>query len=146
MPSPKSAVKELLNGDTEETFPSVSLIKMHADTLFVHCYILSFVTIANIAWYYPLTITTRACIKPISYVFCTRATAIITSHCSHATTGEACPKGIGFVRRNTETSKRKDLYVNSISEIERITGITIIPLLPDDVAKEVKTKANLEDW
>ena len=29
MPSPKSAVKGLLNGDTEETFPSVSLIKMH---------------------------------------------------------------------------------------------------------------------
>jgi endonuclease G len=56
------------------------------------------------------------------------------------------PKGIGFVRRNTETSKRKDLYVNSISEIERITGITFFPLLPDDVAKEVKTKANLEDW
>ena len=56
------------------------------------------------------------------------------------------PKGIGFVRRNTKTSKRKDLYVNSISEIERITGITYFPLLPDDVAKEVKTKANFEDW
>lgn len=56
------------------------------------------------------------------------------------------PKGIGFIRRNTDTARRKDLYVNSIKEIERITGITFFPLLPKDISEAVKTIANLEDW
>lgn len=56
------------------------------------------------------------------------------------------PKGIGFIRRNTYTSKRSDFYVNSIKEIERITGITFFPLLPGDVSEAVKSKANLNDW
>ena len=48
--------------------------------------ILSFVTISNITRYYPLTITTRAYTQPVTIVFCTRATAIVTSHCSHSST------------------------------------------------------------
>ena len=56
------------------------------------------------------------------------------------------PKGIGFIRRNTSTSKRNDLYVNSIKEVERITGITFFPLLPSDVSEAVKSTANLRDW
>ena len=56
------------------------------------------------------------------------------------------PKGIGFIRRNTETSRRRDLYVNSISEIERITGITFFPTLPEEIATNVKSQANLKDW
>ena len=56
------------------------------------------------------------------------------------------PKGIGFIRRNTYTSKRSDFYVNSIKEIERITGITFFPLLPGDVSEAVKSKANLNGW
>ena len=56
------------------------------------------------------------------------------------------PKGIGFIRRNTYTSKRSDFYVNSIKEIGRITGITFFPLLPGDVSEAVKSKANLNDW
>ena len=56
------------------------------------------------------------------------------------------PKGIGFIRRNTDTSRRKDLYVNSIKEVERITGITFFPLLPNNVSEAVKSNANLKDW
>lgn len=56
------------------------------------------------------------------------------------------PKGIGFIRRNTDTSRRNDLYVNNIKEVERITGITFFPLLPSDISEEVKSKANLNDW
>ena len=56
------------------------------------------------------------------------------------------PKGIGFIRRNTYTSKRSDFYVNSIKEIERITGITFFPLLPGVVSEAVKSKANLNEW
>lgn len=56
------------------------------------------------------------------------------------------PKGIGFIRRNSDTSRRKDLYVNSIKEVERITGITFFPLLPKEISDAVKSKANLKDW
>ena len=56
------------------------------------------------------------------------------------------PKGIGFIRRNTDSSNRNDLYVNRIKEVERITGITFFPLLPSDVSEIVKSKANLKDW
>ena len=56
------------------------------------------------------------------------------------------PKGIGFIRKNTDTTKRNDLYVNTISEVERITGITFFPLLPKEISESVKSKADLKDW
>ena len=56
------------------------------------------------------------------------------------------PKGIGFIRKNTDTSRRNDLYVNTISEVERITGITFFPTLPMNLADSVKSQANLKDW
>ena len=56
------------------------------------------------------------------------------------------PKGIGFIRKNTDTSRRNDLYVNTISEVERITGMTFFPMLTKEVAATVKSQANLKDW
>lgn len=56
------------------------------------------------------------------------------------------PKGIGFIRKNTDTTKRNDLYVNTISEVERITGMTFFPSLPNDIADSIKSQANLKDW
>ena len=56
------------------------------------------------------------------------------------------PKGIGFIRRNTNTSRRNDLYVNTISEVERITGMTFFPTLSKEISEKVKTQANLKDW
>ena len=56
------------------------------------------------------------------------------------------PKGIGFIRRNTETTRRNDLYINSIREVERITGMTFFPNLPKEIAESVKSQANLRDW
>ncbi len=56
------------------------------------------------------------------------------------------PKGIGFIRKNTDTTKRNDLYINTINEVERITGITFFPHLPSDVSEVVKSKADLKDW
>lgn len=56
------------------------------------------------------------------------------------------PKGIGFIRKNTDSSRRNDLYVNSISEIERITGMTFFPSLPKVISDSVKSHANLKDW
>ena len=56
------------------------------------------------------------------------------------------PKGIGFIRKNTDTTKRNDLYINTIKEVERITGITFFPHLPSEVSEAVKSKADLKDW
>ena len=56
------------------------------------------------------------------------------------------PKGIGFICRNTDGSKAKDFYVNSISQVERITGMTFFPNIPKDIAESVKAKADLNEW
>lgn len=56
------------------------------------------------------------------------------------------PKAIGFIYRNEETKKPIKSYVNSIDEVERITGIDFFPSLPDDVENRVEATANLDDW
>ena len=56
------------------------------------------------------------------------------------------PKGIGFVCRNTDGNRKKDLYVNSIKQVERITGITFFPHLSNEVSEKVKNDANIDDW
>ena len=56
------------------------------------------------------------------------------------------PKGIGFICRNTEGNRKKDKYVNSISQIERVTGITFFPHLSKEVATMVKEKADIGEW
>lgn len=56
------------------------------------------------------------------------------------------PKGIGFICRNTEGNRKKDKYVNSISQVERITGITFFPHLSGEDASLVKNEAYLDDW
>ena len=55
-------------------------------------------------------------------------------------------KGIGFVCKNTDGNRRKDFYVNSIKDVERITGITFFPHLAQDVKDKIKNNADLEDW
>ena len=56
------------------------------------------------------------------------------------------PAAIGFVVRNNEGKKKKDQYVNTVDEVERITGIDFFPALPDDIENEVEAYANLDDW
>lgn len=56
------------------------------------------------------------------------------------------PKGIGFVCRNTGVSGKKDLYVNTISQIERITKIEFFPSLKKHIAGKVKCNANIANW
>ena len=56
------------------------------------------------------------------------------------------PKGIGFICRNTEGNRKKDLYVNSISQVERITGMTFFPNLPSDISFMVKNEADINKW
>lgn len=56
------------------------------------------------------------------------------------------PKAIGFVINNNAGSKKKNQYVNSVDDVERITGIDFFPALPDDIENKLESYANLNDW
>ena len=56
------------------------------------------------------------------------------------------PKAIGFVVKNNEGKKKKDQFVNTVDEVEKITGIDFFPNLPDDIEEKVEAYANLDDW
>ena len=56
------------------------------------------------------------------------------------------PKAIGFVVRNNEGKKKRDQFINTVDDVERITGIDFFPALPDDIESEVEAYANLDDW
>ena len=59
---------------------------------------------------------------------------------------EGKPKAIGFVYRNESGNRPKSYYVNTIDDVERITGIDFFPALPDNVENEVEATSSLEDW
>ena len=48
-------------------------------------------------------------------------------------TDKSHPKGIGFICRNTEGNRKKDFYVNSIRQVERVTGHKFFPLLESSI-------------
>lgn len=56
------------------------------------------------------------------------------------------PKAIGFIYKNASGNHPLDSYVNSVDEVERITGIDFFPALPDDIEKKVEAKYNLKLW
>lgn len=56
------------------------------------------------------------------------------------------PKGIGFICRNTDGNKKKDLYVNSINQVERVTKIKFFPHLDKTIAEKVKNQADITQW
>jgi endonuclease G len=56
------------------------------------------------------------------------------------------PTAIGFVVRNNEGKKKKDRYVNTVDDVERITGIDFFPFLEDSVENIVEKSLNVENW
>ena len=56
------------------------------------------------------------------------------------------PKAIGFIYKNNEGNNPLDSYVNTVDEVERITGIDFFPALPDDIERAVEASYNLKDW
>lgn len=56
------------------------------------------------------------------------------------------PKAIGFIYKNTGGNRPKGDYVNTVDEVERLTGIDFFPTLPDDVEKRVEAEADIADW
>ena len=57
------------------------------------------------------------------------------------------PQAIGFICRNQSAKglQKKD-FVNSIDEVERITGYDFFSKLPDNVEKKIEAKADLSNW
>ena len=56
------------------------------------------------------------------------------------------PKGIGYIVRNSDGTKKRDLYYNSIDQVERIIGMDFFPALPDDLEAKVEAIADVNDW
>lgn len=56
------------------------------------------------------------------------------------------PRAIGFIYKNTSGNRRLDSYVNSIDQVERITGIDFFPTLPDEVERQVEAQADFSLW
>ena len=56
------------------------------------------------------------------------------------------PRAIGFIYKNSAGNRPLDSYVNSIDQVERITGLDFFSALPDDIEKEVEKKFDLSHW
>ena len=56
------------------------------------------------------------------------------------------PKAIGFIIRNNGGKKKRDHYINTVDDVERITGMNFFPSLPDEIEDKVERYANFDDW
>ena len=56
------------------------------------------------------------------------------------------PKGIGFICRNTDGNRKKDFYVNSIKQVERVTGYKFFPELDDSIKSKVYNMDDINNW
>lgn len=56
------------------------------------------------------------------------------------------PKAIGFICRNTDGNQKKDMYVNTLNGVERVTGLHFFPLLDTEKRKLVEDHADINEW
>lgn len=56
------------------------------------------------------------------------------------------PKAIGFIYKNDDGNRPMGDYVNTVNQVERITGIDFFPALPDDIEKQVESHSDLSQW
>lgn len=57
------------------------------------------------------------------------------------------PQAIGFICRNqTQKGKKKTDFINSVDEVERITGYDFFSKLPDNVENKVEAHADINEW
>ncbi len=56
------------------------------------------------------------------------------------------PAAIGFIYKNVAGNRPKAAYVNTVDEVERITGYDFFVSLPDAVERKVEAQADLADW
>ena len=56
------------------------------------------------------------------------------------------PRAIGFIYKNESGNYKRDKYVNSIDEVERITSLDFFSELPDDIENMIEAEYNLDEW
>ena len=56
------------------------------------------------------------------------------------------PRAIGFIYKNTAGNRPLDSYVNTIDQVERITGLDFFSALPDDIENRIEKEYRMEDW
>ncbi len=56
------------------------------------------------------------------------------------------PQAIGFIYRNEERNSAMSSYVNTVDDVERITGLDFFASLPTEMEKQLESKASLDDW
>ena len=56
------------------------------------------------------------------------------------------PRAIGFIYKNTAGNRPLDSYVNSIDQVERITGLDFFSELPDEIENRLEKAFNLKEW
>ena len=57
------------------------------------------------------------------------------------------PKAIGFICRNqSQKGKKKTDFVNTVDEVERITGYDFFPQLPDKTEKAIEAACDINEW
>lgn len=56
------------------------------------------------------------------------------------------PQAIGFIYKNEAGNRPKSSYVNSVDEVERITGFDFFHALPDDIENRIEAKADTKEW
>jgi endonuclease G len=60
--------------------------------------------------------------------------------------GSGKPRAVGFVYKNEESNYKRDKYVNTIDEVERITALDFFPALPDKVENAIEATYDLDLW
>lgn len=56
------------------------------------------------------------------------------------------PRAIGFIYKNEAGNYKRDKYVNSVDEVERITSLDFFPALPDQIEQTVEARYDLAEW
>ena len=59
---------------------------------------------------------------------------------------KSSPKGIGFICRNTDGNRKKDFYVNSIRQVERITGYKFFTNVDVSIIEKVYDMNDINNW
>ncbi len=56
------------------------------------------------------------------------------------------PRAIGFVYPNMSAPGNMQNYVMTVDDVEALTGYDFFSALPDEIEKEVESKASFREW
>lgn len=56
------------------------------------------------------------------------------------------PRAIGFIYKNEAGNYKRDSYVNTIDDVERITHLDFFPMLSDKVEEVIESRYDMSEW